>query len=172
MATWASTTQTSSFDAEQYARNAIESRSSARSGSSVAGNYGQKSFFGFKYGGQTAQSLSGYSVVGINAEKIPEMREAIRTAVSALQAHIDGIEAHTNSSMDFKSEDIKVAVEGYVVSVKEYCKALISDLLAFSDKLQTVHDAWLGSTSTFAADSIEGSKGTLADNTTYYTEQF
>lgn len=172
MATWASTTQTSSFDAEQFARNSIESRHSSRSFASVSEDFGQKSFLGIQYGGQSAQSLSGYSVVGINAEKIPEMREAIRTAVSALQGHIDGIEAHTNSSMAFKSEDVKVAVENYVVAVKDYCKALISDLLAFSDKLQTVHDAWIGSTSTYATDSIEGSKGTLTDNANYYTEKF
>ena len=48
MATWASTTQTSSFDAEQFARNSIESRNSARSGASVSGDFGQKSFLGIK----------------------------------------------------------------------------------------------------------------------------
>ena len=182
MATWASTTQASSFDAEQYATNAMSSRGAARSGSNVSNAFGSTTtrpgwdvlglFEKTTPGGNTAQSLAGYSVVGINAAKIPEMREAIRTAVSNLQGHIDGIEAHTSSSMAFRSEDVKTAVENYVVSVKEYCKALISDLLAFSDKLQTVHDAWIGSTSTYAADSIEGSKGSLSDNTTYYTEQF
>lgn len=184
MATWASTTQASSFDAEQYATNAMSSRGAARSGSNVSNAFGSTTtrpgwdifntglFDKTTPGGNTAQSLSGYSVVGINAAKIPDMREAIRTAVSNLQGHIDGIEAHTSSSMAFRSEDVKTAVENYVVSVKEYCKALISDLLAFSDKLQTVHDAWIGSTSTYAADSIEGSKGSLSDNTTYYTEQF
>ena len=184
MASWASTTEASGFDAEQYATTAMDSRSAARSGSNVSTGYGTTTtrpgwdIFGTGLfdkttpGGQTAQSLSGYSVVGINAAKVPEMREVIRTAVSNLQGHIDGIEEHTNSSMAFKSEEVKAAVENYVLSVKEYCKALISDLLAFSDKLETVHQAWLSSTSKYASESIEGSKGSLSDNTTYYTEQY
>lgn len=184
MASWASTTEASGFDAEQYAQGAMDSRSAARSGSNVSTGYGTTTtrpswdVFGTGWfdqttpGGNTAQSLSGYSVVGINAAKVPDMREAIRTAVSNLQGHIDGIEEHTNSSMAFKSEEVKSAVENYVLSVKEYCKALISDLLAFSDKLETVHQAWLSSTSKYASESIEGSKGSLSDNTTYYTEQY
>lgn len=178
MASWASTTDASGFDAEQYAQGAMDSRSAARSGSNVSTGYGTTKprwdIMGLfeRNGGNTAQSLSGYSVVGINAAKVPEMREAIRTAVSNLQGHIDGIEEHTNSSMAFKSDEVKTAVENYVLSVKEYCKALISDLLAFSDKLETVHQAWLSSTSKYASESIEGSKGSLSDNTTYYTEQY
>ena len=182
MASWASTTEASGFDAEQYAHGAIDSRSASRSGSSIGNSYGTTTtnpswdVFGLfpqtTSGGNSAQSISGYSVVGINAAKVPEMRTAIREAVSRLQTHIDGIDEYTNSTMAFKSDEIKTAVENYVLTVKEYCKALISDLLAFSDKLETVHQAWLNSTSKFASDSIEGSKGSLSDNSTYYTEQF
>ena len=71
MATWASTTQASSFDAEQYATNAMSSRGAARSGSNVSNAFGSTTtrpgwdvlglFEKTTPGGNTAQSLAGYS---------------------------------------------------------------------------------------------------------------
>ena len=156
---WASTTVSSGFNAEQYAQTAMDTRDSYRSGADVS----LGSIFG--------TALSEYSVVGINASKVPEMREAIRTAVTNIQNHIDGIEAETNSTNAFRSEEIRVAVEQYVLAVKDYCKALISDLLAFSDKLESVHQSWLQSTQSFASDSIDSSKSNVSSSATYYTEQ-
>ena len=98
------------------------------------------------------------------------MREQIRSSIQSIQAHLDGIESQTNSANAFRSEEIKVAVEKYVDSVKEYSKALISDLLAFSDKLQEVREAWEQSTQSFASDSINSSVTGMADATTFYTE--
>ena len=155
---WASTTQASEIDASSYAQTAMDTRDSYRSGIDLSG-------------GLDAFWFSEYSVVGINAAKVPEMREAIRNAVSNIQSHIDGIEAETNTANAFKSDEIKAAVEKYVLAVKDYAKALTSNLLAFSDKLESVHQAWLTSTQTFASESIDASTTNVSSSATYYTEQ-
>ncbi len=162
MANWEATTQTSSFDASLAAHTAIDTRSSTRSASSASGGYNPGGFLGW--------GRSEFSIVGIDANKVPEMREQIRSSVQSIQSHLDGIEAQTNSTNAFRSEEIKVAVEKYVESVKEYSKALISDLLAFSDKLQEVREAWEKSTQSFASDSVNSSATGMSDATTYYTE--
>ena len=161
MANWEATTQTSSFDAQAAAHTAMDSRNSTRSASNASSGGG---FFSGLFGG------GGFSIVGIDANRVPEMREQIRSSIQSIQAHLDGIESQTNSANAFRSEEIKVAVEKYVDSVKEYSKALISDLLAFSDKLQEVREAWEQSTQSFASDSINSSVTGMADATTFYTE--
>lgn len=162
MANWEATTQASSFDAQAAARTAMDSRNSTRSSSNASGGYNPGGLFGW--------GKSEFSIVGIDANRVPEMREQIRSSVQAIQNHLDGIESQTNSSNAFRSEEIKAAVEKYVDAVKEYSKALISDLLAFSDKLQEVREAWEQSTQNFAADSVNSSVTGMSDSTTYYTE--
>ncbi len=162
MANWEATTQSSTFDAQAAARTAMDTRGSTRSASNAGGGGG---FFSGLFGGGNS-----FSIVGIDANRVPEMREQIRTSVQAIQAHLDGIEAQTNSASAFRSEDIKGAIEKYVDSVKEYSKALISDLLAFSDKLQEVREAWEQSTQSFASDSVNASVGGMNDATSFYTE--
>lgn len=173
MANWGSTTVNSTFDANTAARTAMDTRSASRSGASVTMHGATNGLWGTGLGanpGQSSQSMSGLDVVGINATKVPEMREQIRSSVQALQTYLDGIDAETNSAAAFRSDEVKTAVENYVLSVKDYSKALISDLLAFSDKLQSVRDAWEQSTSSFANDSVSTSTSQMKDASTYYTE--
>ena len=150
MANWEATTQATAIDTSAATVATTSAREATRSASSVGGG--------------------GFSIVGIDANRVPEMREQIRNSVNAIQTHLDGIEAQTNSSNAFRSEEVKQAVENYVNSVKDYCKALISDLLAFSDKLQEVREAWERSTQNFASDSINASNESLAGAATYYKE--
>ena len=163
MANWEETTQATAIDTSAATVATTSAREATRSASSVGG--GGNSFFANFFGGG-----GGFSIVGIDANRVPEMREQIRNSVNAIQTHLDGIEAQTNSSNAFRSEEVKQAVENYVNSVKDYCKALISDLLAFSDKLQEVREAWERSTQNFASDSINASNESLAGAATYYKE--
>ena len=176
MANWGATTQSSTFDANASAQSAMDARSGQRSSASIAMTEGvpAKTFGPFSWGGQepqSMQSLSGYSIVGMQADKVPAMREQIRNSVSAIQAYLDGVDTYVQSDNAFKSEEIKGAVQSYVLSVKDYSKALISNLLAFSDKLQDVYNAWIASTQSFASESIEPTTGAMNDAATYYTEQ-
>lgn len=177
MANWEATTQGSGFDANAAGTSAMATRGAQRSAASVGSGYGYQEATGALWWatpevpGQTAQSMGGYSIVGIDATKVEPMREQIRTSVANIQGYLDGIEATANAANAFRSEEIVAAVQRYVDSVKEYSKALVSDLLAFSDKLKDVQEAWEASSQTFASDSINTTATSMSDATTYYTEQ-
>ncbi len=160
MANWEATQTVSEFDAKQAAQAAMDGRAATRTAADGGGILGS---LGSLFGG------GGLDVVGINAAKVPTMREAIRTSVSNLQAKIGEIDANADASGAYKSEEIQQAVVSYVESVKSYCSALISDLLAFSDKLADVENAWKTSSANFAGN-ISSSTSGLSDNSTVYTE--
>lgn len=180
MGNWEARTKNSGFDANAAGTGAMSARDAQRSGANVNSSFGYQPgvtwYNPFTWGnqgvdGQTAQSMGGYSIVGIDATKVDGMRNQIRTSVTAVQNYLDGIDATVDAAAAFRSEEIVTAVQGYVNSVKEYSKALISDLLAFSDKLQDVKEAWEASSQSFASDSIDTNTSSMSDATTYYTEQ-
>lgn len=111
----------------------------------------------------------GYSVVGINATKVEEMRNAIREYVRAIQAHLDGIDPTTNANGAFKGEEIQNAVRSYVERLKQYSKDLTSQLLAFSDKLKDVADAWEAYNKSMA-ENVTSTSSSFGNNGAY-TEQ-
>ena len=154
MANWETSVSASSFDAKSFANKAMEQRDAARSKASQ----------------WTIGGVGNMNVVGINASKVPEMREQIRTSVSNLQSKIDAIGTDLSSDKAYRSSVIKPEVDAYIEAVKTYCKALISDLLAFSDKLKDVQDAWEASTSAIASESINSSTTNMSGYSTYYTE--
>ena len=116
--------------------------------------------------GTSFLSKAGYNVVGLNVSAVPSMRAAIRTYVEGIQSRITAIDALADSESAFKSDDKSVenAVTEYVENVKEYCNNLISDLLAFSDKLADVSKAWTQFTqeqsATINSDTSASSTGT------------
>jgi len=105
-------------------------------------------------------------VVGINVDKIPEMRQAIRDYVKQITDHLDKIDATANTENAFRSESVKAAVKAYVGKVKEYAMNLVSQLLSFSDKLQDVSEAWTASTNTMG-DTVNTSASAFGVGTTY-----
>lgn len=165
MANWEATTQQSTFDATIASQQAMDGRSATRS--FVGGFEGMVTGGA---GGIGASAYGMYDVVGINANAVDGMRKQIRNSVQNLQNYIDGIEAEANSDNAFRSEEIKAEVVKYVTTVKDYCKALISDLLAFSDKLADVKTAWEQSTKNFATSSVSSAASSMSEHATYYTE--
>lgn len=157
MANWVNEAQQSSFEAQTYATSAISNRSASRE-SSVQNTRG---FFGGLF--------DQYSVVGLNANKVPAMREAIRNYVNNINAHLEAIDPKADANSAFKSEEVQEAVKNYVTKVKEYCQNLISDLLAFSDKLADVQAAWEAFSGS-ASSNINAASGGL-DAGAKYTEQ-
>lgn len=129
----------STFNASENVTNTIEGRDSVRSSAQVNKDFGA-------VGANFLKSGHMYSIVGINANKIPEMREAIRNYVSGIQKHLDGFQASADSSKAFKSEVVTSSVQKYMDTVKEYCQNLTSQLIAFSDKLKDVETEWLKAT--------------------------
>ena len=125
-------TRASQIETSAAVSNFTSARESSRSGYSGSGLFGNSNI------------SSDYDVVGINATKVPMMRDAIRDYVKHIQEYLEQIGANTSSSQAgaIQSEDVKAAVDKYITAVKEYAQNLVSYILTFSDKLKDVQDAW------------------------------
>lgn len=156
MASWDTGINKSSQATASVVDSFTSARATNRTSSATNGN-----IFGF--------NGNNYSVVGINAGKVNQMRDAIRTYVKDIQAHLDGIDATTNSSNAFRGDEIKAAVTSYIEKVKEYSKNLTSYLLTFSDKLKDVADQWQAYNESMA-NNVQNARSSFGDNGAY-TEQ-
>lgn len=155
---WNSTPLTSSMDAKDEIIKDIASRGQ-RSGANYTSGAGTSGgLFGI---GSQARTWADSDVIGIQAAEVPNMRQAIRSYIERIVAHLDKIEDKLNPTGAFQSEEINAAVTGYLGSVKEYCIVLTTDLNRFSEKLQEVYDTWLKSTQGYAADSINTAAAAL-----------
>lgn len=83
-----------------------------------------------------------YNVVGINAAKVPAMRDAIRQYVDNIITNIDAVDPLLAADLAFKSEEVQASIKTYITTVKESCASYVSGLLAFSDKLEDVYEAY------------------------------
>ncbi len=154
MATWETEKKQSTFETKTALNSAISTRDGNRSGATASTSKSGGGLFGF----------GGYSVVGLNVSAIDGMRADIRNWVSEIQTHLDGIDPLADAQNAYKSDDGKVenAVKEFVDNVKQYCKNLTSDLLAFSDKLEDVRKAWLDTTGNLAGTITTDTQATDA----------
>lgn len=148
MANWVTDTERSTFEQDNYVTRRAETRNASREG-----------FAGYNTGNY-------YNVVGINAQKVGLMRIKIREYVEAIYNHLDKIDAETDANIAYKGEDVQAAVKNYINSLKTYCKKLTSDLLAFSDKLGDVEDAWIKYQKQ-TAENINSAAGGLNEGNMY-----
>lgn len=136
--------------------------------SSMTNQRNQQRNMGYSGGGTTW----GYDVVGINTSMIPQMRQAIRTYVDRVYAQLDKVQANTDPTIALKGTGMENAVTEYVENVVKYCKALCSNLLAFSDKLVKVEEAWRTSDQNMSSKVNSGSSELNSAAGQTYTEQF
>ena len=167
MASFMNTASQSSFDAESYAQQVASNRNSQRSGSGVSGDSG---FAFWKTKGNA--SSNSYSVVGINTAKIPEMRQAIRTYVDNIEEHLKGVRVNTDPTIALRGTGMENAVKEYIALVVNYCEALCTNLLAFSDKLAKVEEAWKNSDTNMSSTINSASSDLSGAANSTYTEQF
>jgi len=85
--------------------------------------------------------MNGSSVIGINVHEIPNMRNAIRIYVQDLERHLDEVATNADTSPAFKGE-YAAAITSYVTAITHACKSVTTQLLAFSDQLKQVSDAY------------------------------
>lgn len=83
---------------------------------------------------------NGTTVVGINVNQIPNMKQAIRNYVNQLQDTLNKLDS-VDPTVAFKGEMTGAIVE-YIEAVKTACQAVVSNMLAFNDQLTLVEDAY------------------------------
>ena len=87
-------------------------------------------------------SLADATVVGINANEIPNVYKEIEVYCEAIELQIKKIDEKAKSEQGFKGKGVSTALTNYITSVKYYCKNLVSQLKAFNDKLRNVEIKW------------------------------
>lgn len=116
-----------------------------------------------------ADALINGDTIGLNVDQIPAMRESIRNYVTNLNSHLDQVKADADTSQAFKG-DYAQAVTSFVEAIVAACKAYISQLLEFSDKLEIVRQKYVEQ-DTELASSIGSQATELSSAYTEYKEQ-
>lgn len=189
MASWETQATASGFDANAARNSIMEGRqrgnesqnfglglntggfeqSSHTTVSEGTGDYLLRGFtFGLYDGREYNTTTSGYDIVGINGNQVEPMRQSIRDYVSEVQGLID---TTLSTSADqarnaFRGEEAIAAVNAYIDKIKDYCKNITSTLLAFSDKLADVGNAWKAAQENIAGN-VNSSTGTFSEGTAY-----
>lgn len=91
--------------------------------------------------GTTIASAFSGDVVGINANKIPEMIQAIEDYIARINNHLDEIKTNTSTENAMKGE-YAAAVKAYVGAACDVCYKITSQLRYFEDKLIMVQEAY------------------------------
>lgn len=112
----------------------------------------------------TSIKIEGYDVVGIKAKEIPEIQSEIRKYVDKVQSTLDQcLNANaTELNKAIRGSVLEESVNDYIRKVKLYCQNVTSDLLAFSDKLADVGNAWIAATNKMASSISSGTKNYAA----------
>ena len=185
MASWETQATASGFDANAARNSIMEGRQRGNESQNFGlglntGGFEQTSsthhhdvginWFGVDWGGNdyTTTTTSGYDIVGINGNQVEPMRQSIRDYVSEVQGLID---TTLSTSADqarnaFRGEEAIAAVNAYIDKIKDYCKNITSTLLAFSDKLADVGNAWRAAQENIAGN-VNSSTGTFSEGTAY-----
>lgn len=116
-------------------------------------------------------SLITGSVVGINVNKIDEMRNSIKTYVNDIETHLDNVYVNTDPKAAFADPDMQVAVKEYIGGIMEVCRAYTSQLLKFSDMLKEIQDDYIAKQAA-QADTLRGAAGEVKDTVERYQEQY
>ena len=148
MSDWnVNTTKRSDFDATSHVASAMEALGRP-----------------FDQGARLITSVD-YDVVGMNADQIPEMRNAIRNYVSIVTNKFEAIETSVNRNTAMRNETVQNALKEYLEAVKESLMVLVTQLSAFSDKLADVYNSWVISAEKYADDVVSNRSAEVANAT-------
>jgi len=92
--------------------------------------------------GATISSEFGDDVIGINAEHVGDMIQAIEDYITKVNGHLDEVKQNTETKNAMKGE-YAAAVKAYVGVACDVCKKITSRLKYFEDKLVKVREAYL-----------------------------
>lgn len=110
----------------------------------------------------------GYDIVGIKATEVEKMRGAIREYVGGITSYLAEVidDKKAQAKTAFRGSDAVAAVEGYLDKVQKYINNLVSQLLAFSDKLADIGNAWFDAQQKIASN-VNASSGAYSEGTKY-----
>lgn len=143
MASWNTKNINSTFNVNESIDSMISARESNRSDAKTESAFA--TVVGKNKNGRDVlefNNLPQMSVVGINANQIPTVIDAIDSYINGINAYINEMDPNANASVAFKSEAVMQSLNTYMNNVKTYVLNLISNLRAFEDKLIDVKNQW------------------------------
>lgn len=108
---------------------------------------------------------SRFNVIGINANEVPNMQNAIRTYIDEVKQTVAKLDA-LDPTIAFKGEYAN-AVREYVEAVKYACSAVTSQLLAFNDQLTAIQNAYAVNDAQLRGNVSSWAQGTRETFTEY-----
>lgn len=111
---------------------------------------------------------NGATVVGINVNQIPTMKEAIRNYVADIEKALAELKNY-DPTVAFQGEQVVIALQDYIDAVIETCGAIVSHMLAFNDQLTEVEKAYRAK-DVSAASAIMSSAESTRSAYSRYTE--
>lgn len=111
---------------------------------------------------------NGTTVVGINVNHIPAMKDAVRKYVDNIKNALNELNAY-DPQVAFKGEYAQ-AMTTYIEAVKTACNAICSQMLAFNDQLTKVQQAYEAKDQA-TASTIKQTADSTSSAYTEYQEQ-
>lgn len=102
------------------------------------------------------------SVVGINANQIPNMSQAIDTYINDVKAVLAKLNSDVSTSEAFKG-DYATAVKKYVAAVEQVCNTVVGEMASFKTKLEEIKTAYATKDKDIGS-TIESSSSSLLSN--------
>lgn len=117
-------------------------------------------------------TTSGYDLIGIKGSEVETMRGSIRSYVKGIDTVLEQtLEASAEEAYKaFRGTEAIAAVNTYIAKVKEYCLNVTSALLAFSDKIADVGNAWISAQSNIAG-TVDAATAGFDAGTKYVDDQ-
>lgn len=94
---------------------------------------------------------NGSTFVGMDYQKVPVIRDAIRAYVKNIQTVADGLNTDADANQAVHGE-ITEETKKYLNAIKEITDAYVSSLLVYSDKMQEYYEAYGKSDTSLASD--------------------
>lgn len=91
-------------------------------------------------GAAVSSSFDG-DVVGINANKVPDMINSIEEYIRRINSHLDKIKEETDTKMAMQGEYAEAA-RIYVQTACDVCYRIVTQLRYFEDKLVAIQEAY------------------------------
>ena len=85
--------------------------------------------------GDASSASNSYSIVGMDMNKVPDVKEAIQGYIRRVRQTIDQVESCANPQNAFRGNEIEKAVMDYVTAVKHYTQAVVGKLESFHAEL-------------------------------------
>jgi len=118
----------------------------------------------------TINSLIPGSVVGINIQAIPEMKEVVNKMITDINTHLEDVYVNTDPSGAFADPGMQDACKAYVKGVMEACKNYVSQLGKFVDLLTEIQENYVTQQAA-QASTVESAGAEVANSVDAYTTQ-